>query len=160
MIHTCLKRTAVIGMLILAVPALAGCSKKSKEVTVDAAKLAADLSSQAVTSETLTEMASAMVADTYYISKDAYVNGVAYKGTGATACEVAVIECKNADQTKDVEAKLKEHVSSQSDLYASYNAAEVEKLDKAFIMSAGKYTVLCVCDDTAKAESILKESGF
>ena len=158
--HTFQKHIAVIGMLFLTVLALGGCSKKSKEVTVDAAKLAADLSSQAVSSEALTEMASAMVADTYYISKDIFANGVAYRGSGATACEVAVIECKDAGQTKDVEAKLKEHVASQSDLYASYNAGEVEKLDKAVIKSAGKYTVLCVCDDTGKAESILKESGF
>ena len=71
-----------------------------------------------------------------------------------------MIEAKDAKQTKDVEAKLKEHVQSQADLYASYNAGEVEKLEKAVLKSTGKYTALCICDDTAKAEEILKNAGF
>ena len=78
----------------------------------------------------------------------------------ATACEVVVIEAKDAKQTKDVEAKLKEHVQSQADLYASYNAEEAGRLDKAIIKTAGKYAVMAVVDDTAKAEEILKKAGF
>lgn len=49
---------------------------------------------------------------------------------------------------------------NQKNLYASYNAEEAGRLDDAIIKSAGKYTVLCVCDDTDKANEILKENGF
>ena len=154
------KRTVLLFGLTLAVLSLSACSKGGKEVSVDTAKLAKELSEQAVTSETLTQMAPEMVAASYYISDDIYASGSAWKGTGATACEVVVIEAKKAGQTKDVEAKLKEHVKSQSELYASYNAGEVEKLDNAVIKSIGKYTVLCVCDDNEKANDVLKGYGF
>ena len=133
---------------------------KKKEVTVDTASLAAQLSEKAVTSDTLTETSSAMIAGIYFIPEDTYQSGTAYMSSGATACEVAVIECKKADQTKAVEDLFKQRVASQSELYASYNAGEVEKLDKAVIKSVGKYSVLCVCDDAAGAENILKEAGF
>ena len=141
---------------------LTGCSggKKGGDVTIDPAALAKELAEGSVTSEALTEMASSMIAGSYYISDDIYAGGSAWKGTGATACEVVVIEAKEAGKTGDVESKLKEHVASQSDLYASYAPEEVEKLDKAVLKSTGKYTVLCVCDDTAKAEEILKKAGF
>ena len=59
-----------------------------------------------------------------------------------------------------MEKLFKTRVTNQSNLFASYNAGEVSKLDKAIIRSSGKYTVLIVCDDTEKAEEILKENGF
>lgn len=162
MLHSITRKNRILTVLALcAVLLLTACSSGGgKSVTVDTAKLAKDLAEGTVTSEALTEMASSMIAGSYYIREDIFAGGSAWKGTGATACEVVVIEAKDAKQTKDVESKLKEHVQSQSDLYADYNAGEVEKLDKAVLKSAGKYTVLCVCDDTAKAEEILKSAGF
>ena len=59
-----------------------------------------------------------------------------------------------------MEKLFKTRVDNQSSLYASYNEGEVAKLDKAIIKSAGAYTVLCVSDDTDKANEILKEYGF
>ena len=86
--------------------------------------------------------------------------GAAYLSNASTACEVAVIECKGTSQTEDVEKLFKTRVANQSELFASYNAGEVAKLDKAIIKTAGKYAVLCACDDTEKAEEILKNYGF
>ena len=159
--HAFLRKSFILSLTaILSVIFLSACSGKSKEISVDTAKLAKELSEQAVTSEQLTQTADTMVATGYYIGEDIYAGGAAYKGSGATACEVAVIECKKADQTAEVEKLFKQHVESQSSLYADYNPGEVEKLDKAVIKSAGKYTVLCICDDTEKAQSILKNYGL
>ena len=153
-----------IKTMLLCVTLLTFCSLLSacsggKKVSVDPAALAKDLL-QAVTSEELTQTADTMVSGSYYIPDDTYAGGIAYKGSGATACEVAVIECKKASQTKDVEKLLKDHVTSQAELYASYNPDEVTKLDNALIKSAGSYVVLCVCDDSDKAASVLKAAGF
>ncbi len=148
-----------VSLLTLCAVLLGACSG-GKKVSVDPAALAKDLASEAVTSEELTQIADSMVAATYYIPDDTYAAGWAYKGSGATACEVAVIECKKAEQTKDVEKLLQDHVDSQSELYASYNPDEVKKLDKALIKSAGTYVVLCVCDNEDQATSIFKKAGF
>ena len=146
--------------LLLAVLLLTACGGGKKEVTVDVQKLADELNSQTVTGDSLTTTAANMLPTIYFIGEDVLANGAAYMSAGSTACEVAVIECKDAKQTADVEKLLKQRVQSQSDLYASYNAGEVTRLDSAIIKSAGKYVVLCVCDDKAKAEEILKSYGF
>ncbi len=152
----------VLGSLLIAsMCLLGGCGgQKNSDVTVDTAAMAKELAENAVTSDTLTETASAMVGTIYNLSDDVLAGGSAYMSAGSTACEAAVLESKEASQTKDVESALETRVKNQSDLYASYNAGEVEKLDKAIIKSAGKYTVLVVCDDTDKAEEILNKYGF
>ncbi len=156
-----LKKTLLTVLLTGVLFALTGCGGgSSKEVTVDTASLAKELTDSTVTSDTLTEAQSSMLSTIYYFTDDQTAGGTAYMSSGATACEVVVVECKDAKQTSAVEELFKTRVKNQSELYASYNAEEVTKLDNAIIKSAGKYTVLVVCDDTAKAESILKEAGF
>lgn len=149
----------LLGMTLLAL-CLTACSKGGKDITVDVGALAGELQSEAVTSDTLSSTAEEMLPSIYFIDAETMEKGAAYTSTGATACEVAVIECKEASQTAEVEKLFETRVSSQSELFASYNAGEVSKLDSAIIKSAGKYVVLCVCDDTDKANEILKEYGF
>lgn len=132
----------------------------SKDITVDVEKLANELQSKTVTSDTLAATAPEMLSSIYFVDAAQMTKGAAYMSSGASACEVAVIECKEASQTGEVEKLFKTRVSTQSELFASYNAGEVSKLDQAIIKSSGKYAVLVVCDDTAKAEEILKQYGF
>lgn len=138
---------------------LTGCVGKEKEVSVDTAKLASELLTT-VTSDTLSETASDMLPSIYFFEASDIAEGVAYASSGATACEVAVVKSTDAKNTANVEKLFQTRVDNQSSLYASYNQGEVEKLDAAIIKSAGAYTVLCVCDDTDKANEILKGYGF
>lgn len=153
------KFTAIICTIAMALTLTACGGSKEKEVTVDTAKLADELLA-AVTSDTLSETASDLLPSIYFVEADDMENGVAYASSGATACEVAVIESKDAAKTGDVEKLFQTRVDNQSALYASYNQGEVDKLDKAIIKSAGAYTVLCVCDDVDKANEILEKYGF
>lgn len=143
--------------MVLGLTACGG--KKEKEVSVDAPKLAEELLTT-VTSDSLTETASDMLASIYFYEPDDVASAVAYASSGTTACEVAVIQSKDAGNAEAMEKLLQTRVDNQSNLYASYNEAEVSRLDDAIIESAGAYTVLCVCDDTAKAKDILKNYGF
>lgn len=138
---------------------LTACGGKDKEVTVDTAKLAKELQA-AVTSDALSETASDMLPSIYFFEDGTIESGTAYASSGATACEIAVVQSKDAKNTEAVEKLFQTRVDNQSELYASYNEGEVAKLDKAIIKSAGAYTVLCVCDDVDKANDILKEYGF
>lgn len=152
------KITSMICMAAMAL-CLTACGGKEKEVTVDTAKLAEELQA-AVTSDALTETASDMLLSIYFFDPEDIETGVAYASSGTTACEIAVVQSKDAKNTEEVEKLFQTRVDNQSDLYASYNEGEVVRLDKAIIKSAGAYTVLCVCDDVDKANDILKEYGF
>ena len=151
-----LKTICCMAILALFLTACGG----SKDITVDVEKLANELQSKTVTSDTLAATAPEMLSSIYFVDAAQRTKGAAYMSSGASACEVAVIECKEASQTGEVEKLFKTRVSTQSELFASYNAGEVSKLDQAIIKSSGKYAVLVVCDDNAKAEEILKQYGF
>ena len=154
------KLTAVLITAAAFLLVLTGCSSKKKELSIDVAKLAEDLNSQTITSDTLTATVPEMTAGIYNLSDSDLESAAAYKSAGSTALEVAVFACTDSKKTEDIKKTLEAHIKSQSELYASYAPDQVEKLDNAVLKTAGKYVVLAVCDDTAKAESILKEAGF
>ena len=129
-------------------------------MTVDPSALAKQLAEETVTSDTLSEISTDIMASTYFVDTAKIETSSAYMSTGASACEAAVIKCSNTDYVSEVSDLLKQRVSNQKDLYSSYNAGETTKLENAIIKTSGKYVVLCVCDDTAKAEEILKKAGF
>jgi len=122
--------------------------------------LADALNEKTVTSDTLTATTESMLPTIYLIDADVLKEGAAYMSSGATAGEVAVFALNSADDTANVREILEQRVASQKELYASYNADEVSRLDTAIIRTAGSYAVLCVCDDPDQAEEILKEYGF
>ena len=157
-----IKKFTALFLAAAAALVLTACSGGGgkKELSVEPAKLAEEIATAAVTSDTLTPAADAMIQGIYYISDDAYQSGSAYMSAGSTACESVVIECKDASKTGDVKKAFEERVASQTSLYESYAPAEAEKLKNAIIKTGGKYAVLVVCDDTAKAEELLKNAGF
>ena len=154
-----LRKILFPASVILLAAFLTGCGGGKKEVKVDVNALASELNG-CVTSDTLTQTAAEMIPTIYYLSADEAVSACAYMSAGSTACEVAVIESKDEDSAKKITEQFKQRVSSQSELYASYNPGEVEKLDQAVISSAGKYAVLAVTDDAKKAKEIINKAGF
>ena len=156
------KTRALILAAAAALLLLTGCSggSKTKEISVEPDKLASEIASAAVTSDTLTPAVENMIQGIYYISDEVYQSGAAYMSAGSTACEVVVIECKDASKTADVKKAFEERRTSQETLYESYAPEEAAKLKNAIIKTGGKYAVLVVCDDTAKAEELLKNAGF
>ena len=149
------KFAAVLCTALIALTLTACGGGPSTDVTGDTAKLADEL----LTSDELSKM-SVDPSTVYLYQSDDVTSAIAYASSGATACEVAVIESKDAANAESMEKLLQDRVDSQKALYASYDAASAGKLDDAIIKSAGKYTVLCVCDDTDKANEILKNYGF
>lgn len=154
------KRILLCITAVICAMALTACGgKKEKDVTVDVTKLAEDLTAT-VTSDTLSTVSADIMASTYFFDAEKIEEGTAALGSGASACEVAVIKCSDSGYVSEAEDLFKTRVKNQSDLFADYNAPEVAKLDAALIKSAGNYVVLCVTDDTKAAEEVLKEAGF
>lgn len=153
------KTVTVLVLAAMMAFVLTACGGKSKDITVDVTKLCEDLQST-VTSGELASVSSDLQASTYFFDLTKVEESAAALSSGASACEVAVVKCKDSSYASEVKGLFETRVKNQSDLFADYNAPEVAKLDNALIRTSGNYTVLCVTDDTKKAEEILKEAGF
>lgn len=155
------KSILTILVAVLCIFALTGCKeKKQKEVAVDPAQLVADLGAT-VTSSTLSAVSAEVRTDTYMTLDAAQIDNItASLNSGTGACEVAVITCKDTSYTEEAKKQLKAYLDNRAELFAGYAPEEVPKLEDALIKSAGSYVVLCVTDDTAAAEDILKKAGF
>ena len=151
-ILTCFAAAAAIACVLTA------CGSKGG-ADIDMKKLSADLQGT-ITSGSLAEVSSDILASTYFLDMEKIDDSVAALNSGASACEVAIVKCKDSDYVKEAEQLFHTRVDNQSALFADYNAPEVAKLDDALIASSGDYVVLCVTDDPDSAQSILKEAGF
>ncbi|MDO5424722.1 MAG: DUF4358 domain-containing protein [Eubacteriales bacterium] len=156
-----MKQVRYLIVALLCMLVFAGCGKtETKEITAAPSDLAKQLAEETVTSDTLTEVSADILASTYFVDMAQVESSSAYMSTGASACEAAVVKCKDSSYASDVEKLFKDRVTNQTTLYSSYNAGETKKLDAAIIKTSGQYVVLCVCDDTSKANEILTEAGF
>lgn len=153
--------TLIMSCLVLML-ALGACGKSSEGTGVSASadEIAKDLAENAVTSDTLSSISADILASTYFVDMEKVEDSAAYLSTGASSCEATVIKCSDSSYASEVEGLFKTRVKNQSDLFASYNAGEVKKLDAAIIKTSGSYVVLFVGDDTDKAEDILTKAGF
>ena len=80
-----------------------------------------------------------------------------YSNSNATAEDVAVIKVKDESYTATVKKAIEDRVAEQKASFKDYNAAEVPKLEEAVIKVSGKYVVLVVSGDSAKAKDIVGE---
>ncbi len=156
------KRMLLAAAAVITALGLSACGGgKSKEnVSVDVAKLADELNSSVITSDTLNETQSEMLSSIYFFEDGQVTDSKVYMSGNATADEIVVVQCKDEDSAKKAGELLQTRVKNQKDLFSTYNPDEAAKLDKAIVKTAGAYAVMVVCDDYDKAESILKESGF
>lgn len=154
------KRLSVLLLAAFMVLALTACGgKKGKDITVDVTKLCEELQAT-ITSGSLATVAPELQASTYFFDLAKVDESAAALNSGANACEVAIVKCKDSDYVSEVKGLFETRVKNQSALFADYAAGEVAKLNAALIKTAGNYVVLCVTDDAKKAEDILKEAGF
>lgn len=154
------KKLSILLTVIAAAFILTACGKSNSQTAdTDITKLREDLQAT-VTSGELAEISSDLFASTYFFDMAKVEESTAALSSGASACEVAVVKCSDSSYVSEAKKLFETRVKNQSDLFADYNAPEVAKLDAALIKTSGNYIVLCVTDDTAKAEEILKEAGF
>ena len=150
--------TVLCAFAALLLTACGGKSSGNSDMSADVSKLCQDL--EGTIDSEVSEVSNEVIASTYFFDMDKIEESVAALNSGSNACEVVVLKCKDASYTSEAEDLLKKRVESQSELFASYNAPEVAKLDAAIIKAKGNYVVYCVTDDTDKANEIIKNAGF
>ena len=107
-----LKKIAAFAAAALACVSLAGCGS-AKDITVDVNALAAELRDGIAYQDELESIDSAMISMVYDVG-DEVEEAVVYMGSGATAEEIAVFACKDADAAKNqVTPVVKQHIEDQ-----------------------------------------------
>ena len=145
--------------LILAVSAaallLVSCgSQQTRDVDIEV--LAGEIVQTVSFDDTLEEIDDSMISMMYDIS--GYQDAVLYKGSGATAEEVALFRMEKSEDAKTALSEAKAHIQSQIDAYESYMPDEVSRLEDAVVRQDGVYVSVVVSADPAAAEDLLKKS--
>lgn len=78
-----------------------------------------------------------------------------YCSTGATAEEIAIFQCADAETAGQVELAAKARLASQADIYASYAPEAIPEIENAVLRVRGCYVACVVSGDAALASSIL-----
>ena len=126
------KRITVILASVAACVMLVSCGEV-KDISMDINELAGDLKEEITYQDTLESIEPDMIKMLYDVN-DLVESSVVYMGSGATAEEIAVFECKDMDTAKnEVEPIVKQHIQDQITSFESYVPAEVAKLKEAVV---------------------------
>lgn len=121
---------------------------------------AKDLAEKLVSDGVYTEAPEAIPSDEieYYMTVEDGVEGIMYMSGGTTGEEVAVFTAPDEEAAIEMKANVEEFLKDQSDEMGAYDPKVVQRIENAVLEQKGKYVVLCVSDDSAKAQEIIKEA--
>lgn len=146
-----MKKVPVIIPLVLSL-ALTACSD-SKEIDTQATATAL-LASEAF-SEQLEYIDPAIATNLYYLDAAVVSEVIVYGSTGATAEEIAIITAVDEASAAVVYQAMELRMESQLAVLASYQPAEVEKLEDAILIQEGTVVMMVVSADSAVAQDLL-----
>lgn len=142
-------------LLIMMAALLTGCGKK-EVANINPDDIANRLLKEVTYGGNMDQMNDDMIAILYDVNAEDVSKQIVYCSTDATADEIAVFEATSEDAVKRVEEVVKQRVTDQKVSFEGYGPKEVEKLEKAIVKRVGKVVVLCVSNDSDKANEILK----
>ena len=86
------------------------------------------------------------------------VEACIYESSGATAEEIVVLVCADADSAAKAKTAFEQRVEEQTENFTDYVPEEVPKLKDAVIITEDVYAVLSVSGDASKAKSIIESA--
>lgn len=149
-----MKRFISLLLAVLTAAMLVACGDKDS-ATVDAAGLGKALSERVQFDDTM----SAVSYDDlkFYLELPEKCEVGAYMSTGATAEEIFVVQCYNKTDAAAVKVSMQSYLDSQKQEMERYKPEEVARLNNAIFATYGTCVVLCVTNDTATANAVIKE---
>ena len=149
-----MKRFISLLLAVLTAATLVACGDKGS-ATVDAAGLGKALSERVQFDDTM----SAVSYDDlkFYLEPPEKCEVGAYMSTGATAEEIFVVQCYNKTDAAAVKVSMQSYLDSQKQEMERYKPEEVARLNNAIFATYGTCVVLCVTNDTANANAVIKE---
>lgn len=92
----------------------------------------------------------------YNLDADQVDAAVFYENSNATAEEIVVIKVKSEDYVETVREAYEARISGQKDAYRDYLPDEIPKLENAVIYTNANCAVLCISNDSEKAQSLIE----
>ena len=135
---------------MMAAMLLTSCNEQPKDVDISA--LASQIVGEVSFDDSLSEIDDDMISMLYSI--DGYTDAVLYKGSGATAEEVAIFKMETTDDAKAALEEAQAHIQSQIESYESYIPEEVSRLEDAIVRQGGCYVSVVVSGDSAAADKV------
>ena len=94
----------------------------------------------------------AFISDVEYDLVDSFF--LAYSESGL-ADEIAVIKMKDSADAETMKKSLEEHIDDRIKLFSSYQADQVERVEKNSCYKNGEYVVLIICDGKNKVRKVI-----
>lgn len=151
-----MKKIALAAAMLFIVAVFGGCQSGGAAKEVDVSKLANDLKTQITYKDDLSKISDDMFKTVYKMDMATVKTSVAYTSSGATAEEIVAVEASSADGAAAIEKALKDRLAYLKAGYEDYGPGEVPKIDSAVVKTSGNYVVMCISDNNAKAEEVIK----
>ena len=149
------KRIRIVAATLALAMGLMACGASGAK-EVDAQALAQSLISEITYAEVPAQISAEDIEN--YIMVEEGVEGIMYMTSGASAEEVAVFTAPDEETAITMKENVEVFLEEQSMAMAAYEPASVERIKNAVVEQNGKYVVLCVSDETDKAQEIIKEA--
>lgn len=151
-----MKKKLGTALILAALSAMMVACGSAEPKEVDTKDLAAKLISDGVYTETPEIIPSDEIE--YYMEVEEGVEGIMYMSGGTTGEEVAVFTAPNEEAAIAMKANVEEFLADQSSEMGAYDPKVVQRIENAVLEQNGKYVILCVSDDSAKAQKIIEEA--
>lgn len=141
--------------MMAVVPLLASCGgKEVKDVDID--QLAVSIVESVPFDDVLEPIDDGMIPMLYAI--EGHTDAVLYKGSGATAEEVAIFKMNTAADAEAALSEAQAHIDAQIKAYESYMPDEVVRLEDAVVRQDGVYVTVVVSADPDAADKLLGDA--
>lgn len=150
-----MKKLSVILATLAMTMSLVACGGGEEKVTeIDTAALAQRLVSEVTYTEELNEDD----VENYFFTLEEGVTGIAYMSAGFSGEEVVVFTAPDEETAVSTKETVEAFLTEQSTTMAPYAPDAVGRIENAVLVQEGKYVILCVSEDSEKAEEIIKEA--
>ena len=152
----------LMAMLLLATMAVTmmacgnGNAGDNNQKEVNAAELAQALATQITYTGKMEQLKEDDIE--WYIELEEGVTGIVYEVAGVSSEQVAVFTVPNKEAADKTIASIEELLADQKDQNAAYDSKVTSRIENAVITYKGNYVILCVSDDSAKANRIIKDA--
>lgn len=155
-VRNLVKKTLMVTLVgTFTIVLFTGCKKADNNKVIDAKVLSDKLLNEITYEDELAEVD----YDVVYNMDDIKVSkSIVYIGSGATAEEIAVIECESKEDAKKAYTALNDRVEEQKVSFKDYVPKELEKLDEAVVIQKGNSVILSISNESVKAKDIIEKA--
>lgn len=142
----------VLGVIIYIVE-----SKPEEPITINNEELTEKLKTNGDFADLLEKTDKEIAIKEYELDENLIKDVVMYRGSGASAEEILIVESKEQNYVNKIEENIEKNMKEKEEAFANYLPDEVNKIKEKILKIKGNYVILCISKDTDKIESTINE---